>query len=54
MASNERIEALQVQHSELEAKIEDELGRPLPDDALIGALKKQKLRIKDEIAQLDD
>lgn len=54
MAHDERIEALKAQHADLESKIEEELGRPLPDDSLIGNLKKQKLRIKDEIAQLDD
>ncbi|HUT48418.1 MAG TPA: YdcH family protein [Alphaproteobacteria bacterium] len=52
MAQDERVEALKAQHSDLESQIEQELGRPMPDDSLIGNLKKQKLRIKDEIAQL--
>ena len=52
MAQNERISALETQHASLEAKIEEELGRPHPDDVVIGSLKKQKLRIKDEIAAL--
>jgi len=52
LAQDERIEALKAQHSDLESQIEEELGRPMPDDSLIGNLKKQKLRIKDEIAQL--
>lgn len=52
LAQDERVEALKAQHSDLESQIEQELGRPMPDDSLIGNLKKQKLRIKDEIAQL--
>jgi uncharacterized protein len=54
LPSDERIEALKAEHADLESKIEEELGRPMPDDSLIGNLKKQKLRIKDEIAQLAD
>lgn len=54
MANDERIEALKAQHADLESKIEEELGRPMPDDSMIGSLKKQKLRIKDQIAQLAD
>jgi hypothetical protein len=52
LAQDEHLEALKAQHSDLEAQIEEELGRPMPDDSVIGNLKKQKLRIKDEIAQL--
>ena len=52
LANDERIQALKAQHADLEAQIEEELGRPLPDDSVIGNLKKQKLRIKDAIAQL--
>jgi len=54
LANDERIEALKAQHADLESKIEEELGRPMPDDSMIGSLKKQKLRIKDQIAQLAD
>lgn len=54
MPNDERIDALKAEHADLESKIEAELGRPMPDDGLIGNLKKQKLRIKDEIAQLAD
>jgi len=54
LPNDERIDALKAEHADLESKIEAELGRPMPDDGLIGNLKKQKLRIKDEIAQLAD
>ena len=52
LPNDEHLDALKAEHADLESKIEEELGRPMPDDALIGNLKKQKLRIKDEIAQL--
>ena len=52
LANDDRIATLKAQHADLESQIEEELGRPHPDDAVIGTLKKQKLRIKDELAQL--
>ena len=48
----ERIETLKAKHSELEAAIEEENARPLPDSTKVAGLKRQKLRIKDEIADL--
>lgn len=53
MAIEQRIEKLKADHASLEMVIFEELHRPLPDESLIGNLKKQKLRIKDEIARLD-
>lgn len=41
--------SLQTRHEELDTRLEKELSRPLPDQALIADLKKQKLRLKDEI-----
>lgn len=41
--------ALQLKHAGLERQIAEELSRPLPDPAMIQQLKKQKLRIKDEL-----
>ena len=52
MSLDERIEALKAKHKALEAAIEQENNRPHPDDVQIATLKKQKLRIKDEIATL--
>lgn len=46
------ISALQMKHAGLEKRIEDELKRPAPDEGLIQSLKKQKLRIKEEIAHI--
>lgn len=52
MTDDPRIEALKARHHSLEQTIADEEARPLPDDLHIAELKKQKLRIKDEIAML--
>ena len=52
MSAEERIEALKSKHQSLEAAIDEENSRPYPDEFHISSLKKQKLRIKDEIAVL--
>lgn len=41
--------ALQTKHAGLEARLRDEMARPVPDTAMIQSLKKQKLRLKEEI-----
>lgn len=43
--------ALRMKHAELEEKLDREENRPLPDNGLIHRLKKEKLHIKDVIAQ---
>lgn len=45
------VTALQSKHAGLEAKLRDELNRPSPDDTMIQQIKKEKLRIKEELAQ---
>lgn len=52
MSLDERIDALKAKHQALETAIEEEFNRPCPDDIQIASLKKQKLKIKDEIASL--
>ena len=52
MSAAEHVESLKVKHQDLENMILEEESRPHPDQALITQLKRQKLRIKDEIAQL--
>ncbi|MBX7527611.1 YdcH family protein [Qipengyuania vesicularis] len=44
------VEALKAKHAGLEARLHDEQARPSPDIAMIQQLKRQKLRIKEEIA----
>jgi len=43
--------ALTAKHSKLDRRIADETQRPLPDQLLIAELKKQKLRVKEEMAR---
>ncbi|MBO9582008.1 MAG: DUF465 domain-containing protein [Sphingobium sp.] len=45
------VSALNAKHAGLEARIRDESTRPAPDSLMIAALKKQKLQLKQEIAQ---
>ena len=53
MSQQDRIEALKEKHAVLERAIEEENRRPLPNNDMIHDLKRQKLRIKDEIYQLE-
>jgi len=46
------VTALQAKHDGLERQLRDEMNRPVPDTAMIQAIKKQKLRIKEEIAHI--
>lgn len=46
------ISALETKHAGLDAKLSEETHRPLPDMATIARLKKEKLKIKEEIAGL--
>ena len=52
MEGEGQIENLAVQHKKLEEIIASELTQPGWDEARIAALKKQKLRIKDELERL--
>jgi hypothetical protein len=42
--------ALQTKHAGLDRRISEEAQRPLPDPALLAQLKKEKLRLKEEMA----
>ena len=52
MNLDSHIEQLKQKHAHLEAAIQDEVHRPHPDDLRLTDLKRQKLRIKEEIAGL--
>ncbi|MCH8092957.1 MAG: YdcH family protein, partial [Proteobacteria bacterium] len=43
---------LKAEHASLDQAIEEELGRPFPNSTLLSDLKRQKLRIKDEIQRI--
>lgn len=48
-----RIASLRERHRRLEEAIDEENGRPAPNDFILSDLKRRKLRIKDEIVQLN-
>ncbi|ATY31611.1 YdcH family protein [Sphingomonas psychrotolerans] len=48
---NAHFAALNAKHSTLDQRITAESQRPLPDQILIAELKKQKLRVKEELGR---
>lgn len=52
MGLENRIDALKSRHQELDAAIEIEATRACPDEVELHGLKKEKLRIKDELNNL--
>ncbi len=48
-----RLEALRMQHGDLEEQLAALIRRPAPDAAEVASIKKRKLRIRDEIAHLE-
>ena len=52
MAIEARIRELGVRHKTLERAIEDETGRPAADPIRLKELKRQKLRLKEELETL--
>ena len=52
MALQGHIQELSEKHKKLEALIEDEMAHPDWNEYRVAALKKQKLRIKDELERL--
>lgn len=52
MSMPEHLDSLQSKHARLERLIDDEQHRPLPDTTALIRLKKEKLRIKEELERL--
>jgi hypothetical protein len=52
MALESRIRELSVRKQSLERAIEDEVSRPIADSARLTTLKRQKLRLKEELENL--
>lgn len=52
MALDAHVAELTDKHRALEQKIENELARPSVDSIVISQLKREKLRIKDELERL--
>lgn len=53
MIVDEHLVSLHEKHASLEEAIEEEFTRPHPDDFRVLELKREKLRIKDEIVDLE-
>jgi hypothetical protein len=53
MNADAHADSLRQTHHDLEEAIKEENQRPKPDASGLSVLKRQKLRIKDEIAELD-
>ena len=51
--SADRIEELRARHRSLEEALGQEINRPSPNPEKLTDLKRQKLRIKDQIAELE-
>jgi hypothetical protein len=52
MALDAHLVELSEKHRLLDRKIEEELARPTTDDLKVAELKRQKLRLRDEIERL--
>jgi len=52
MTLQARIETLKDRHANLEARIASEDRRPAPDSETMSHLKREKLRLKEEMARL--
>ena len=50
MLSSSHTSALQTKHAGLDARLREEMGRPVPDTGTIQQLKRAKLRIKEELS----
>ena len=53
MTAHDRIESLRARHKSLEEAIDQESHRPFPNSNLVADWKRQKLRIKDELASIE-
>ena len=47
-----RLTSLTAKHAEIEREIDAENAKPAPDEVRMSALKKQKLKLKDEVMEL--
>ncbi|MBO9519571.1 MAG: YdcH family protein [Porphyrobacter sp.] len=44
------VTALQAKHEGLDRRLREEMSRPSPDSSMIQTLKKQKLKVKEEMS----
>jgi len=54
MSLQSRLFTLSERHAALELRIAEEKGRPRPDETALAKLKREKLRLKEEMERLKD
>jgi len=52
MSFEDRIESLRQKHQCLESELRTESQRPLPDPGVVSRIKREKLKLKDEMSRL--
>lgn len=52
MSLETRLTSLQGKHQQIEHQIDEELHRPSPNQSQISQLKREKLKVKEEIERL--
>lgn len=52
MSVQDYLEGLRSKHAHLEQAIDEEAHRPMPDQAILTRLKREKLKLKEEIVRL--
>ncbi|CAK0764399.1 DUF465 domain-containing protein [uncultured Gammaproteobacteria bacterium] len=52
MSFEDRIQSLRMKHQTLETELQAETTRPMPDPDAVSRLKREKLKLKDEITRL--
>jgi hypothetical protein len=52
MPKSDRVRSLQAKHAKLESELTHEEARPMPNGAIVASLKKEKLRLKDEMIRM--
>jgi len=52
MTIEDRVDSLKAKHARLEHEIDAEVHRPLPDTIHLTELKREKLRVKEQIARM--
>jgi len=53
MSLNDRIQTLRDRHAGLDSAIDKETSRPYPNPTMLNDMKRQKLRLKEEIEHLE-
>lgn len=54
MSMQERLLSLKGKHAALDAELMTEQQRPMPNQSVCGRLKREKLRLKDQMLQLQE